>query len=375
MIEQKYDLNLIPNTVPIIVPVSQYDYQSRELTFRLFYGDEPFTNVVGIAASIRGTKRDNTGFTYPATNITSSATEPIEVTFEITDQMTVFAGNLICEVRISKNSEVLGTANFYLKVEPTPLKDDTIISDTDIPLLQNAEGYALRAEAAAEEAERIIGRAVYSVNDVLPTGADNNVELNISDIPQLQNELNARAPLDHSTTATTYGLANTSKYGHVKLIDNLNSSSVTDGEALAAHQGYVLNEKIGNMNTDFQNKTSTGIAISNPDVYMKINILDVNRTGLYYLTAKQYYNISFNTVGTMRIRDNLHNTYATDCLSFGPTPNNRNTFNINRILNITNPNIEYLVVEVMFDLVGQVITTGIDGRIDFAQLVLLKAYD
>lgn len=374
MIEQKYDLNLIPNTVPIIVPVSQYDYQSRELTFRLFYGDEPFTNVVGIAASIRGTKRDNTGFTYPATNITSSATEPIEVTFEITDQMTVFAGNLICEVRISKNSEVLGTANFYLKVEPTPLKDDTIISDTDIPLLQNAEGYALRAEAAAEEAERIIGRAVYSVNDVLPTGADNNVELNISDIPQLQNELNARAPLDHSTTATTYGLANTSKYGHVKLIDNLNSSSVVDGEALAAHQGYALKDEINNTNANYESNVAQSFAIVNPDVWMYTNYVNIEGPGLYLIVVKQYFNINFTTTGRGRLRDNNDYVYAQDMQVYAAAPHNRKTFDIVYLANITDSSVDTIYFDVSFDYVLNPITFSPDRRITYMQKVLLKKY-
>lgn len=47
---------------------------------------------------------------------------------------------------------------------------------------------------------------------------------------------------DHSSTGTGYGAGTTTKYGHNKIIDALNKSTLTNGEALAAHQGYVLDQ-------------------------------------------------------------------------------------------------------------------------------------
>lgn len=48
------------------------------------------------------------------------------------------------------------------------------------------------------------------------------------------------APQYHASTESTYGLGTQTDYGHVKLVDNLNQSTYTTGEALAAHQGYEL---------------------------------------------------------------------------------------------------------------------------------------
>ena len=53
---------------------------------------------------------------------------------------------------------------------------------------------------------------------------------------------NSRTPTAHASTATTYGVGTTSSYGHVKTINNLTTSSHTNGNALSAYQGYVLEQ-------------------------------------------------------------------------------------------------------------------------------------
>lgn len=60
----------------------------------------------------------------------------------------------------------------------------------------------------------------------------------------LKNLIDDKAPKSHASTATTYGIGTTTKYGHCMTIDNLTQSSYADGKALSAHQGKVLNDKI-----------------------------------------------------------------------------------------------------------------------------------
>ena len=52
-----------------------------------------------------------------------------------------------------------------------------------------------------------------------------------------------KAPKSHASTNTTYGVGTGSNYGHCKTINNLTRSSFTNGEALSAYQGYLLNQK------------------------------------------------------------------------------------------------------------------------------------
>ena len=58
----------------------------------------------------------------------------------------------------------------------------------------------------------------------------------ISDFPT------SMTPTSHASSASTYGLGTTSNYGHVKTINALTQSSHSDGTALSAYQGYLLQQ-------------------------------------------------------------------------------------------------------------------------------------
>lgn len=170
MITQRYNLNLIPDKVPVIVNCSQYDALSRTIEMVIYDGSTVYDIPSGTSASVRGTKQDNTGFEYVCT-IDGSV-----VSFDIQDQMTIFAGKVPCEIRLSNNGGIIGTCNFLLNVEETPLDPDVTISETDLPLLEEAEQNAIRAEQARDEAEQILSTTVKSVNGETPD-ADGNVDV------------------------------------------------------------------------------------------------------------------------------------------------------------------------------------------------------
>lgn len=56
--------------------------------------------------------------------------------------------------------------------------------------------------------------------------------------------LGGKAPTNHSSSATTYGVGTSSNYGHNKVINNLTTSSHTNGYSLSAYQGKVLKDLI-----------------------------------------------------------------------------------------------------------------------------------
>ena len=132
MINQNYKLNLIPFGVPVIVKASQYDKESRTINFTIYNGNVLFEIPSGSDVVVLGTKRDNTGFEYACSYDGST------VSFDIKDQMTVFPGEYQAEIRISNNGEILGTANFSFFIERSALTDDTIISETELPLIEEA---------------------------------------------------------------------------------------------------------------------------------------------------------------------------------------------------------------------------------------------
>ena len=64
-----------------------------------------------------------------------------------------------------------------------------------------------------------------------------------------------RMEVTHASSTNAFGLGTASLYGHNKVVDNLNSSSYVNGEALSAHAGNVLATNVGKVET-----TSTATA-------------------------------------------------------------------------------------------------------------------
>lgn len=146
MITQSINLNLIPGGVLPRINVSQYDKGSRTLVFNLYNGSTAFIIPGNSTITIQGTKADKTGFQYECTYSGSVVTADLE------QQMTVFAGDVICELVITNSGNILGSANFVLSVEEAALADDVIISETELPLIEKASQaaeYAQDAEAYA----------------------------------------------------------------------------------------------------------------------------------------------------------------------------------------------------------------------------------
>ena len=148
MITQSTNLNLIPGQVLPHINVSQYDYGSRTLEFKLFNGNQSFTLTSSMTAKISGTKADMHGFEYDATVDTTNQ----KIVADLNQQMTAAAGDVTCELIIKKSGERLGTCNFVISVEKAALGDDTIVSDTELPAII-AEATA-QMEAAAQSASQ-----------------------------------------------------------------------------------------------------------------------------------------------------------------------------------------------------------------------------
>lgn len=146
MITFGLDLNLIPGKVLPRLNVSQYD-KGQTVSVSLWNGDVPYSIPEGCTAQVVGTKADKTGFMYQCT------IENGQPSFVITDQMTVFPGEVTLEVIILDTDNRIGTVNFILDVERAALADDTQISESDMPIIQQLPEIRAEVEAAAALAE------------------------------------------------------------------------------------------------------------------------------------------------------------------------------------------------------------------------------
>ena len=178
MYTQDVNLNVVPVGVRPVVHCSQYDNNLQAIKFALYKNNVAFSIPSGAAVLINGYKPDNTGFSYAATAISGNT-----ATFTVTQQMTAVAGDVLCELRVRTESQIIGTLNFVLRVEPAPLTDDTILSETDIPLIEQAVDIAANlaeyiqatydnAAAAKASAEAAAASATDAATDAASAASD-----------------------------------------------------------------------------------------------------------------------------------------------------------------------------------------------------------
>lgn len=125
---QKFDLNLVPGGVPVYVFADQYDV-ARTFRATVYDGDELYVFDGSESITICGTKSSGTGFSYD--DICSAPAGGSTVTFGLTSQMSVCAGDCICGIILSKDGIVIGTANFIIQFQRNALQEDTIIDSDD----------------------------------------------------------------------------------------------------------------------------------------------------------------------------------------------------------------------------------------------------
>lgn len=74
----------------------------------------------------------------------------------------------------------------------------------------------------------------------------------------------------HSSTENEYGLGNDVVYGHVKVINNLNTNEYHAGESLSSYQGAVLNNRVNKLET----KEAWSKVISKENGVLKYRVLE-----------------------------------------------------------------------------------------------------
>lgn len=144
-----YIVNLRPNySVETIIDVAQYDTELRTINLALFYGKDVYPIPAGSILTVRGTKRDNTVFEIPVTY------EGNVATWELTNQITIFPGIVPCQLRITNNGALIGSAEFKLNIQGSAFDaDNAVLSESQLPLLETAEQNAAIASQAATDAQ------------------------------------------------------------------------------------------------------------------------------------------------------------------------------------------------------------------------------
>lgn len=131
MVTNEFRLSMTPQFNTQVVWVSQYDTGARVLKFNLYANGAPLTIPSGTTAVINGVKPDGTVYSYPMTVGDSY------VQIELQEQMTAVAGAVTAEIVLTGTGGNIGTANFTMMVERSPL-DEGVLSESEISAIQQA---------------------------------------------------------------------------------------------------------------------------------------------------------------------------------------------------------------------------------------------
>lgn len=228
MTTQQIKLNLIPGGVMPVVYASQYDNQTNCLIFELYNGATPYTIASGVAVLISGTKPDHTGFSYSAASASGNVAY-----CNVTQQMTAVAGDVICELRLRSETQIIGSANFILRVEKGALTDDSVLSDTDIPLIEQAVDIAANLADYIQTAEDSAATAVAAA-ETATDAATRSETVNV----------NVEGIYDQLTDATTDATqAAAAANAAAASLSNMSATANTLAEGAAATASYDATNK------------------------------------------------------------------------------------------------------------------------------------
>ena len=130
---ESIDLNLIPGESYPVCHASQFD-NGREIKANLFDGSSVYT--------LDGTETLILNVRKPDAHIISrTITNPAEsyVIISTTREMTACYGNVLCELRISNGTSIIGTSNFIMEVEEDPLNGGVTTLEAYSDLQQQVE--------------------------------------------------------------------------------------------------------------------------------------------------------------------------------------------------------------------------------------------
>lgn len=207
MYQQTIDLNMIPSGVPPVVHVNQYETQLNAFIFNLYKGNEPFAIPNNAAVLFNGLKPDGNVFSFAAASTSGNT-----AICNCEQQMVPLAGDVVCELRVRTSSEIVGTLNFILRVEEAPLHDDSVISETTIPLIEQAIDIAANLAEYIETTLTARDDAVASAADAKES-EDNaaiynsNVEQTYQSIETAKVNANTAAQAANSAAATLNNLS------------------------------------------------------------------------------------------------------------------------------------------------------------------------
>lgn len=228
---QNMNLSMTPYTQAGAFVCSQYDV-GRECQITLVDDSGNYTIPTGATITVMATKPSGLGFTVACTWTGST------VTFSTTDTMTNEFGRFPAELRITQGNTILGTTNFYFKVEKSPhpndvIDDDVIIHQNLVARVTTLEGQMATVQSDITDVKADIGdlseletedksSLVNAINEAMGTGGGAGVPSNVR-----QAMLTLFESAAYSTTGLTDEIAIVESWAETITGITLNNSTIS----------------------------------------------------------------------------------------------------------------------------------------------------
>ena len=286
---ETFNLNIIPGKTCPVCHASQYDI-GRTIRINLFENAAVYTLDGTETVSVSVRKTDGNVVTASVTNTSDSFVEIVT-----TEQMTACHGANLCELKIEKGADVIGTMNFILEVEQDPLEggvqsaseidnletqvagmvatevanqyDSANVIFDPSPVPGHGNGYAVTSEGVASEVSTLNG-AIGLKQDA----TDANLQTTDTTVVGAINELNsgkAKKVLYQEFTGTTTGNGNLVIGGGTFPFSAgvVVGAFRTDAESVVT---YYLNTIGDYINFHFTSPLSTWAVIANTQVTVRV---------------------------------------------------------------------------------------------------------
>jgi len=221
----------------------QNDRLSRKIQATLVDGASGWTPPQGALATVRFSKPDGTSGFYDTdeTGATAVTWTGNVATITLAEQALTCAGDVLVQLNFyTATEERLSTFSWKIQVEENALTDDDIVSSDYFNILsaQIAEIMASLDEVPTP----------YDLNPQMDGTPSSGTSTDYARGDHVHPRDNSRAPTNHASTSTKYGVGSSAHYGHVKLSDipnhSLNNSQGTAAtpKALAEATLFVSGE-------------------------------------------------------------------------------------------------------------------------------------
>lgn len=144
---QTYRVDMTPGGVPLILNISQYDTKYREYKFLPYLDAAPVSRIEGAVVTLEATKPDNFAVVYNCDYNADGS-----VTYVLGQQLAAVPGRVWSKLVFRETTGgILGTAAILWVVEEAGVKDDAIVSDSDLSMLEQVIEFSEHASEIVEQ--------------------------------------------------------------------------------------------------------------------------------------------------------------------------------------------------------------------------------